>query len=83
MQSPSPPPSPGKRKGKGGGGGAAEKKNMALGARFQKLRGETYYQWGLNSKRGRVELTSQKGGPDSQGLPCFSANVLFLWQHCY
>ena len=55
-------------------GGGAEKKNMGLGARFQKRRVEPYYQWGLNSKRGRGGLTSQRG-PDSQGLPCFHANV--------
>ena len=51
---------------KGGGGGL--KKNMALGARFQKLRVEPYYQEGLDSQRGL----------DSRGLPCFSGNVLFL-----
>ena len=43
--------------------------NMALGARFQKLRG-----------RGAV-LNSQKG-IDARGLPCFPAYMLFLWQHC-
>ena len=57
-------------------------KNMVLRARFPKLKGEPYYQWGLNSKRGRGELNSQRGA-DSQGLPRFSANVLCLWQHCY
>ena len=61
--------------------GGAEK-NMNLGARFQKLREGSYYQGGLNSQRGRGKLNSQRG-LDSQGLPCFSANVLFLWQHCY
>ena len=61
-------------KGKGGGG---LKKKMALGARFQNLKGEPYYQWGLNSQRDMRELNSQRG-LDSRGLPCFSANVLFL-----
>ena len=46
-----------------GGRGGAEK-NMALEAIFQKLRGEPYYQWGLNSKRGKGELISQRR-PDS------------------
>ena len=63
-------------------GGRGLKKNMNLGARFQKLREGSYYQGGLNSQRGRGKLNSQRG-LDSQGVPCFSANVLFLWQHCY
>ena len=58
---------------------------MALGARFQKLRGAPTivggWEW-LNSQRGRRELNSQSG-LDSQGLPCFSENMLFMWQHCY
>ena len=61
--------------------GGAEKK---YGLGFQKLsvRGALISGGGLNSKRGRVELNSQRG-LDSQGLPCFSASVLFLWQHSY
>ena len=35
---------------------------------------------GLNSQRDR-ELNSQKD-LDSGGLPCSSATMLFLWQHC-
>ena len=34
----------------GGGGGGL--KNMALGARFQKLKAESYYLEGLNSQKG-------------------------------
>ena len=44
---------------------------MALGARFQKLRRA------LNSQAGREELNFQTG-LNSQGLPCFSANIIFL-----
>ena len=61
--------------------GRGAEKNTALGARFQKLREELYYQ-GAESSKGQGELKSQRG-LDSRGLPCFSANVLFLWQHCY
>ena len=57
-------------------------KNLALGARFQKLREGAYYQGRLNSQMDRGELNSQRG-LDSRRLPCFSVNVLFLWQHCY
>ena len=53
-------------------GGRAEKE-MALGARFQKLRGDLTIRRGLNSQRGL----------NSGGLPCFSATMSFLWQHCY
>ena len=43
-----------RKKGWGGGGGGGLKKEMALGARFQKLReGLTF--------RGQVELNSQRG----------------------
>ena len=44
-------------------------------ARFQKLGGGGFSEghWELNSQN---EL-------NSGGLPCFSGNVLFLWQHCY
>ena len=45
----------------------------ALGAKFQKLRGDLTSRRVLNSQR---EL-------DSGGLPCFSATMLFLWQHFY
>ena len=45
----------------GGGGWGGLKKKKAFGARFQKLRGEPYYQWRLDSKRGREELNSQRG----------------------
>ena len=48
-------------------------KNMALGARFQKLRGDLTIRGELNPQRGLY----------SGGLLCFSANVLFLWEHCY
>ena len=37
---------------------------------------------GLNSQRDRGELNSQRE-LDSGGLPCFSATMLLLWQHCY
>ena len=59
--------------GRGEGEGGGLKKNMALGARFQKLRGDLTIRKGLNSQR---EL-------DSGELPCFSETMLFLWQHCY
>ena len=55
---------------------------MALGARFQKLRRDLTIRRRLNSQRGRGELNSQRE-LDSGGLPCFSATMLFLWQHCY
>ena len=42
---------------------------MALGARFQKLRGDLTTR-GLNSQRGREEPNSQRG-LDSGGLLCF------------
>ena len=58
------------------------KKNMALGARFQKLRRDLTIRRRLNSQRGRGELNSQRE-LDSGGRPCFSATMLFLWQHCY
>ena len=45
---------PGKKK---GGGGVAEK-NMALGTRFQKLRGTLLSGGRLNSQRGRGKLNS-------------------------
>ena len=54
---------------------------MVLGARFQKLRGDlTIRGVGLSEWQG--ELNSQRR-LDSGGLLCFSANVLFMWQHCY
>ena len=37
---------------------------------------------GAEFSEGQGELNSQRR-LDSRGLPCFSANVLFLWQHCY
>ena len=37
---------------------------------------------GLNSQMGSGKVNSQRG-LDSRGLPCFCANVSFLWQHCY
>ena len=40
---------------------------------------------GLNFQRGRGELNYQRGeggGLDSWGIPCFSVNMLFLWQYC-
>ena len=64
--------------------GAGLKKIMALVARFQKLRG-----WGLLSQTGRLNFQKGRGELnfqrrlDSPSLPYFSANVLFLWQHCY
>ena len=54
---------------------------MVLGARFQKLRGGLL-SGGLNSQGGRGTVNSQRG-LDSPRLPCFSVNVLFMWQHCY
>ena len=71
--------------------GAVPKKNMALGNRFQKMRGSLTIRAGgggevvggwLNSHRGRGELNFQRR-LQPRGLPCFSANALFLWEHCY
>ena len=51
---------------------------------------EKIWPWGYISKaekgaefsEGQRELNSQME-LDSQGLPCFLANLLFLWQHCH
>ena len=37
---------------------------------------------GAEFSEGQQELNSQME-LDSQGLPCFLANLLFLWQHCH
>ena len=54
----------------------------ALGTKFRKLRGDLTSTRVLNSQRGRAELNSQSE-LDSGGLLCFSATMLFLWQHFY
>ena len=48
---------------------------MTLEARFQKLRGGQF-----SEGQGGGKFSE---GLDPGGLPCFSANVLFLWQYCY
>ena len=61
-----------------GGGGGLEK--WFWGVRFQKLKGDIYPEG--------FEYLEEQGGAkfsegDSGGLQCFSATMLFLWQHCY
>ena len=53
---------------------------MALGSRFKKLRGGAT--GGAEFSEGQGKLDSLRR-LDCQGRPCFSANVLFLWQYCY
>ena len=65
--------------GKMPGGGL--KIDMTLGARTQKLSLAFLPGWSW-MLRGAGELDSQRG-LDSRGLPCFSANMLFPYQHCY
>ena len=69
-----PPPPLGKKEGEGSG-----KKNMVWGARFQKLRGEPYYQLGLNSERGRGG-----GGSNVFMQTCsFCGNIVINYSYHY
>ena len=54
------------------------KKNMALGARFQKLRTDLTIRRTLNSQRGRGELNSQRE-LDSGGRPCYFCDNIVIY----